>query len=50
MIISSKRDDNGNLDKTTLARRQQNLLNLIYLGAKESRGVGDTVIAVPSRM
>ena len=40
MNIASKRNSNGNLDKTTLARRQQNLLNLIYLSAEESKGGG----------
>ena len=38
MQISLKRDENGNLDKNTYARRLQNLMNLVYLQAEEDDG------------
>ena len=38
MQIKSKRDENGNLDKNTYARRLQNLMNLVYLQAEEDKG------------
>lgn len=38
MQISAKRDENGNLDKTTYSRRLQNLMNLVYLQAEEHEG------------
>ena len=38
MQIKLKRDENGNLDKNTYARRLQNLMNLVYLQAEENEG------------